>query len=79
MVVTETRDGGRSFTAHRSGLPQQDCWDLIYRHAIAGDASGRWLAIGSTTGNLWVSGSDGRDWVHLSAHLPPIAAIAFAP
>ncbi len=79
MVVTETRDGGRSFTAHRSGLPQQDCWDLIYRHAIVGDASGRWLAIGSTTGNLWVSGSEGRDWVHLSAHLPPIAAIAFAP
>ena len=61
------------------GLPEGLAWDLIYRHALAIDRSGTRLAMGSTTGNLWVSDSEGQDWQHLSAHLPPIAAVSFAP
>jgi hypothetical protein len=33
--------------------------------------------MGSTTGNLWVSEDGGEQWAHVSAHLPPIAQVAF--
>ncbi len=79
LVVTETRDAGVSFVAHDRGLPQGPAWDLIYRHAFVIDATGTRLAMGSTTGSLWVSGDGGASWTHVSAHLPPIAALAFAP
>jgi photosystem II stability/assembly factor-like uncharacterized protein len=79
LVVTRTRDGGRSFEALGEGLPQQDCYDLVYRHGLAVDASGERLAIGSTTGGLWVSEDAGASWSCAAAHLPPIAALRFAP
>lgn len=79
LVVQTTGDGGVSFAAQTAGLPQDNCWDLIYRHALAVDGSGTRLAMGSTTGNLWVSGDGGAHWSQLSATLPPIACVAFAP
>jgi hypothetical protein len=79
LVVTETRDGGESFTIHRAGLPQDEAYDLIYRHGLVVDASGTRLAMASTTGSLWVSNNGGADWLHLSGHLPPIACLTFAP
>ena len=77
LVVTRTRDGGQSFEALSNGLPQADCYDLIYRHALAVDSAGDRLAIGSTTGNLWISENAGEAWTHVSAHLPPIAIARF--
>jgi len=79
LVVTETHDGGSHFTSLSRGLPQTDAYDLIYRHALAIDDAGQALAMGSTTGNLWLSDNRGADWRLLSAHLPPIACLAFAP
>jgi len=79
FLVTETRDGGATFRSHTRGLPQGPAYDLVYRHALAIDATGTGLAMGSTSGNLWASGDSGQSWQHLSAHLPPIAALTFAP
>ncbi len=79
LVVSTTADGGRSFAALSQGLPEVPAWDLIYRHSLAVDGSGARLAMGSTTGNLWVSGNGGDSWLMLSATLPPIAVVAFAP
>jgi photosystem II stability/assembly factor-like uncharacterized protein len=76
LVVTRTRDGGRSFEALSDGLPSPS-WDLIYRHALDVDGSGERLAMGSTTGNFWISEDAGESWTHVSAHLPPIAQVAF--
>ncbi|NQD38088.1 exo-alpha-sialidase [Permianibacter sp. IMCC34836] len=77
LVVTRTRDGGRSFEQLRTGLPQQHCFDLIYRHGLDVDASGNVLAMGSTTGNLWLSEDQGDSWQLLSSHLPPIYSVRF--
>lgn len=77
LVVTRTADGGRSFTALGDGLPASDSYDLVYRHALDVDGSGTRLAIGSTTGNLWLSEDGGARWNSISAHLPPIAQVAF--
>jgi hypothetical protein len=79
LVVTETRDGGRTFASLSQGLPTEKAWDLIYRHALVIDGTGARLAMGSTTGGLWVSDDQGGNWQLLSAHLPPIACLAFAP
>jgi hypothetical protein len=78
LVVTRTRDGGASFEALHEGLPGGASWDLIYRHALVVDAAGTRLAMGSTTGNLWVSDSGGEAWEQIAGHLPPIAQVAFA-
>ena len=78
VVVARTRDGGESFEVLRNGLPQRNAYDLVYRHALAVDASGERLAFGSTTGGLWTSEDGGDSWAILDARLPPIAAVRFA-
>src|SRR5271166_38550 len=79
VVVARTRDGGRSFEVLRKGLPQHHAYDLVWRHALAVDASGERLAFGSTSGGLWVSEDGGDSWTMPEARLPPIAAVRFAP
>jgi hypothetical protein len=76
LTVTRTRDGGKTWDTLRSGLPQRDAYDLIYRHALDVDANGRQLAMGSTTGSLWVSDNAGEDWRLVNAHLPPVYALS---
>jgi len=78
LVVTRTTDGGRSFEELRRGLPQIHAYDLVYRHALDVDASGRRLAFGSTTGSLYVSNDGGDAWQAVGEHLPPIDAVRFA-
>jgi hypothetical protein len=78
LVVTRTRDGGRSFEILRDGLPQQHAYDLVYRHGLDIDATGQTLAFGSTTGNLWTSDDQGDRWRQLSSTLPPIYCVRFA-
>lgn len=77
VVVTRTRDGGRSFTVLRQGLPQEHAYDLVYRHALDVDGGGETLAFGSTTGSLWVSTDQGDSWQTVSEHLPPIYCVRF--
>jgi len=77
LVVARTRDGGRSFELLRNGLPQEHAYDLVYRHALDVDATGQRLAMGSTTGGLWISEDGGERWHTVSAHLPPIYQVAF--
>ena len=77
LVVTRTRDGGASFEVLSEGLPREAAYDLVYRHALAVDESGERLAMGSTTGGLWVSEDQGDSWACLSAHLPPIYSVRF--
>lgn len=77
LCVTRTRDGGRSFDVLREGLPQQHCYDLIFRHGLAVDDEGSQLMMGSTTGGLWASGDAGDSWQCVSAHLPPVYAVKF--
>jgi hypothetical protein len=77
LAVTRTTDGGKSFTVLREGLPQQHCYDLVYRHGLAVDADGKTLAMGSTSGGLWTSDNGGDSWRTVSTTLPPIYAVAF--
>ncbi|QDU79908.1 hypothetical protein Pla110_16280 [Polystyrenella longa] len=79
FVVTRTQDGGKSFDKLTSGLPQNNAFDIVYRHALAVDPIGTTLAMGSTTGNLWISQNSGDDWKSISNHLPPVYCLKFNP
>lgn len=79
LVVARTRDGGMTFEVLSRGLPQRHAYDLVWRHALAVDATGEQLAFGSTSGGLWISDDGGDSWAMPEARLPPIAAVRFAP
>ena len=78
LIVTRTRDGGKSFDILTKGLPQSHAYDVVYRHALALDEAGDRLAFGSTTGGLWVSEDQGDSWACVTHTLPPIYSARFA-
>jgi hypothetical protein len=78
FVVTRTRDAGKSFDVLTRGLPREAAYDLVYRHSLGIDATGDRLAVGSTTGGVWLSDDQGDSWTMLPERLPPVHAVAFA-
>ncbi|MES2018688.1 MAG: exo-alpha-sialidase [Pseudomonadota bacterium] len=78
LAVTRTGDGGHSFSVQREGLPQQQCYDLVYRHGLAVSGDGNSLLMGSTTGGVWASNDGGAHWQTVSTTLPPVYAVCFA-
>ncbi len=76
LFVGRTQDGGQTWEQLREGLPQHNAHDTVYRHAL--DASGRRLAFGSTTGNLYVSEDGGESWHCAGNNFPPIYSVRFA-
>ena len=77
FVVTKTTDGGKSFRQITAGLPSENAYDIVLRHALDIDATGNLLAMGSTTGNFWISEDSGESWQAVSTHLPPVYAVRF--
>lgn len=78
LVVARTRDGGATVEVMREGLPQRHAYDLVWRHALDVDATGERLAIGSTSGGVWISEDSGESWRELPARLPPVSCLRFA-
>src|SRR5215207_1468027 len=78
LVVARTNDGGASFEVLRQGLPQRHAYDLVWRHGLDIDATGEVLAVGSTSGGLWISEDGGDSWNAVDARLPPISVVRFA-
>lgn len=78
LCVSLTRDGGKTFEVLTGGLPQAHAYDVVYRHALSLAPSGESMAFGSTTGSLWVSEDQGRNWTSVTQTLPPIYAVSFA-
>jgi hypothetical protein len=78
LQVLISRDAGQTFAQLRQGLPQQESYDLVYRHALACDSSGTQLAFASTTGGLWYSFDGGTRFAALELRLPPVTALRFA-
>ena len=79
VVVARSRDAGRSFEVLRRGLPQRHAYDLVRRHGLAVDETGELLALGSTSGGLWISEDAGDSQTMPDVRLPPIAVVRFAP
>lgn len=75
FVVSRTRDGGESFEILDRGLPGPPCYDIVFRHGLDVDESGQRLAVGSTSGGLWISEDQGDFWTEVPGRLPPVYCV----
>lgn len=73
LQVCRTEDGGKTWKSFSNGLPQTNCYDLVYRHSLA--FNGTDMAFASTTGNLFVSSDLGESWSNPSNFLPPVYCV----
>jgi hypothetical protein len=76
LRVCHTKNGGKTWISITSGLPQKNCYDIIYRKALAYHQGT--LAFGSTTGNIYLSNPQGTQYECLGNHFPPVYSTRFA-
>lgn len=76
LCVCRTDDGGQTWTDFRAGLPQHNCYDLVFRHAL--DVQGDTLAFGTTNGNVYLSTDRGESWRCLGSSFAPVYSVRFA-
>jgi hypothetical protein len=75
-----TRDGGASWERQDRGFPAEQGWFTVKRQAFCGDRSDPMgLYIGTTGGEIWMSGDEGETWRQIAAHLPEIYSVTAAP
>jgi len=78
-AVYMTRNGGKTWQRLDEGLPQGQAWWTVKRQAMSADANDPvGLYFGTTSGELWMSGDEGRGWRCLARHLPEIYAVEAA-
>lgn len=78
-AVYATRDGGEQWQRLDAGLPQSQAWWTVKRQAMTADAHDPvGLYFGTTSGELWMSGDEGRQWSCIARHLPEIYAVEVA-
>lgn len=75
MCISRTDDGGKTWKALRNGLPQENCYDIVYRHGLVN--KGDHLVFGTTTGNLFHSRDRGENWEVVSNYLPMVYSLHF--
>lgn len=80
LAVYRTRDAGQSWEALRTGLPQRDFHQSIYRQALGVDGlDPLGLYLGSSGGELYGSRDGGDSWGLIRSHLAAITSVrAFA-
>ncbi|MEO8112754.1 MAG: glycosyl hydrolase [Phenylobacterium sp.] len=79
-AVYRTRDAGKTWERQDRGFPVEQGWFTVKRQAFcadAGDPVG--LYLGTTGGEVWMSGDEGQAWRQVAAHLPEIYSITAAP
>lgn len=73
LIVQKTTNGGKSWSVLTNGLPQKNCYDIVYRHAFSG--AGKTLLFGTTTGHVFFSHNEGKKWSQIKDYLPPIYGV----
>lgn len=75
-----TRDAGASWERQDRGFPTEQGWFTVKRQAFCADrADPMGLYLGTTSGELWMSGDEGESWRQIAAHLPEIYSVTAAP
>ncbi|MFZ2269583.1 MAG: glycosyl hydrolase [Azonexus sp.] len=78
-AVYTTHNGGDSWQRLDSGLPAEQAWWTVKRQAMTADRhTPVGLYFGTTSGELWLSRDEGRQWECLARHLPEIYAVESA-
>jgi photosystem II stability/assembly factor-like uncharacterized protein len=77
--VYRTQDAGGSWEALEDGLPQEQAHLTVLRDAFAAVPDGdAWLAFGTRSGEVFVSGPGGEQWVEATRYLPPVLCVRAA-
>lgn len=75
-AVWRSTDGGTSWTALRTGLPQDNAFLTVLRRAMATDAADPLgIYFGTTSGELYASADAGECWRCIARHLPAITSV----
>lgn len=75
-AVWRTKDAGKSWTALRNGLPQENVFFGVLRQAMATDSlDSTGVYFGTGTGSLYVSADEGESWNRIAEHLPVISSV----
>jgi photosystem II stability/assembly factor-like uncharacterized protein len=78
-AVYATRNAGKTWRRLDDGLPQRQAWWTVKRQAMTADAQDPvGLYFGTTSGELWMSGDEGRGWSCNAQPLPEIYAVEAA-
>lgn len=75
-AVYMTRNGGETWQRQDVGMPTQQAWWTVKRQAMCCDThEAVGLYFGTTSGELWMSRDEGKNWECMARHLPEIYAI----
>jgi photosystem II stability/assembly factor-like uncharacterized protein len=79
--VFETREAGVSWTPRGEGLPQQDAYLTVLRHAFGARGEGPQLELyfGTTSGHLFGSADAGARWSAVASWLPTVHSVVASP
>jgi len=79
-AVYRTRDAGASWERQDRGFPPEQGWFTVKRQAFCADANDPvGLYLGTTGGEVWMSGDEGGNWRQICAHLPEIYSVRAMP
>lgn len=74
-----TRNAGKSWQRLDTGLPKSQAWWTVKRQAMTADAQDPvGLYVGTTSGELWMSRNEGKQWICIARNLPEIYAVEVA-
>lgn len=75
-AVWRSRDGGQSWDAMRSGLPQEACYFTVLRQAMAVDTQDSpGIFFGTNSGSVFASFDEGDNWHEIARHLPTVLGV----
>ncbi|MCM2307827.1 MAG: glycosyl hydrolase [Sulfuritalea sp.] len=78
-AVYATRDAGATWQRLDAGLPAGEAWWTVKRQAMTADRyDPLGLYFGTTSGELWASRDEGKEWRCIARHLPEIYAVEAA-
>ncbi len=75
-AVYVTRNGGEAWQRQDAGMPTEQAWWTVKRQAMCCDTHDSvGLYFGTTSGELWMSRDEGKNWECMARHLPEIYAV----